>query len=80
MGSPAIAGFIAFWAFWILLLFGWWREELHARGMVGFLCLWVVGFIGLRYVPYIGSLFTSYVALLDIGLVFVIFKGDVRLT
>jgi len=45
-----------------------------------FFCLWLGGFVGLRYIPSIGSLFTSYVAVLDIALVFIVFKGDVRVT
>lgn len=35
---------------------------------------------GLRWVPYGDGMFSSYVAVLDIALVFLIFKGDVRLT
>jgi hypothetical protein len=79
VGSPAVAGLIAFWGFWILLAIGWWREELRGRGTAAFLGLWLVGFVGLRYVPSVGPLFPSYVALLDIALVLVVFKRDVRL-
>jgi hypothetical protein len=46
----------------------------------GFLLLWLVGLFGLPYLPFDGSLSTSFVAVLDITLVFIIFKGDVRLT
>jgi hypothetical protein len=80
IGSPAIGGFIAFWGFWILLALAWLREELRVPGIAMFFLLWLVGYVGLRYVPLIGSLFTSYVACLDIALVLVIFKSDVRLT
>jgi len=34
----------------------------------------------LRQVPQGGAMFPSFVALLDVALVFIIFKGDVRLT
>jgi hypothetical protein len=34
---------------------------------------------GLRFIPYGAGLFSSFVAVLDIALVFTIFKGDVRL-
>jgi len=46
------------------------------------LLLWVAGAAGLPYVPYAPAraMFSSYVAVLDIALVFIIFKGDVRLT
>ena len=47
--------------------------------MIGpFALLWVAGFIGLRSVLY-GMLFNPFVAILDIALVFVLLKGDVRL-
>jgi hypothetical protein len=80
IGVPAVAAFIGFWAFWTLLLLGFLRGELGPRATALFLGLWVAGFVGLRYVPYVGSLFPAYVAMLDIALVFIIFKGDVRLT
>jgi hypothetical protein len=80
IGSPAVAAFIAFWGFWILLVVGAVRGEIRFKGITILLGLWLGGFVGLRYVPDLGSLFTSYVAVLDIALVFVVFKGDVRLT
>jgi hypothetical protein len=52
---------------------------LHLKGTAIFLLLWLAGFAGSRFVLY-GMLFTPYVAVLDIALVFVIFKSDVRLT
>jgi hypothetical protein len=50
------------------------------RGVVVFLALWAAGLYGLPYLPNGAALFSSFVAVLDIGLVFLIFKGDVRLT
>jgi hypothetical protein len=46
-----------------------------------FVLLWVIGRVGLPYVPYepAHAMFPSFVAILDIALVFVIFKGDVRI-
>ena len=43
------------------------------------LVLWAVGFFVLPYVPY-SPPFGTFIAIVDIGLVFAIFKGDVRLT
>jgi len=68
----------ALWGFWILLAAGWMSGELQWRGTTVFLLLWLAGFVGSRFVLY-GTLFTPYVAVLDIDLVFIIFKGDVRL-
>ena len=69
---------LAFWGFWPLLLVGWIRRDLGPKGIGTFLLLWVAGFIGLRSVLY-GMLFNPFVAILDIALVFVVLKGDVRL-
>jgi hypothetical protein len=44
-----------------------------------FIALWLLGFVGRDYIPYGADLFGPYVALLDIVLVFIVFKGDVRL-
>ena len=50
-------------------------------GVVGSLpFLAIAGYVLRPFVPYGGGLFSPYVAALDIGLVFTIFKGDVRLT
>ena len=82
MGSPAIAAWIAHLAFWGLLGFGLVTGTLSARGAIVVLLLWIAGAAGLRYAPYAPAraMLSSYVAILDIALVFVIFKGDVRLT
>jgi hypothetical protein len=42
------------------------------------LALWAAGLYGLPYIPYGAALFPPYVAFLDVALVLVIFKGDVR--
>lgn len=82
MGSPAIAALIAHVAFWFLLVYGWAWGELDSKRIAVFLLLWLGGRLGLPYVPYepAQAMFSSYVAVLDITLVFLIFKGDVRLT
>jgi hypothetical protein len=81
MGSSAIAALIAHLTFWVLLPYGWFCEEVTYRGVGVFLALWAAGLYGLPYfLPYGAAAFSSYVAVLDIILVFLIFKGDVRLT
>jgi hypothetical protein len=77
MGSPAIAALIAHVVFWFLLAYGHFWGEVKWRGLAVFLTLWFGGLFGLQYLPYGAALFSSYVAVLDIGLVFVVFKGDV---
>jgi len=78
--SAGIAALIAHGTFWVLLAYGWFWEEIGPRGIAVFLLLWIGGLIGLRYVPLGEAMFPSFVALLDLALVFLIFKGDVRLT
>jgi hypothetical protein len=82
MGSPAVAAMIAHFAFWTLEAFGLLTGTLSAGRAIALLLLWVAGAAGLPYAPYVPAraMFSSYVAVLDIALVFIIFKGDVRLT
>ena len=77
--SAAIAALIAHVAFWLLLGYGWFWDEIGGRGVAVFVALWVAGRICLQWTPYGLALFPSYLAVLDIALVFIIFKGDVRL-
>jgi hypothetical protein len=81
ISSPGIAAWIAHAMFWGLLLCGWLCGELDLRRIALFVILWLAGRLGLAYVPYSPALlmFSSFVAVLDIALVFVIFKGDVRI-
>ncbi len=79
MGSAGVAGWIAQIAFWVLLPYGWLCDELGARGVALFFLLWIGGLFGLPFLPYGGFLFSPFVAVLDVALVFIIFKGDVRL-
>ena len=80
MGSITVAAWIAQAAFWLLLIYGWACDELHATGIGVFLGLWMAARFGLPLVPYGPGLFSTAVAILDIALVFLIFKGDVPLT
>jgi len=79
VGSPSIASWIAHVAFWGLLVYGFALGELSLKRLAIFLILWLTGLIGLSQIPYdpARAMFPSYVALLDIALVFTIFKADV---
>jgi len=80
IGSPLVAGWIAHIAFWSLIACGLATQELALRGTAIFLGLWFAAYIGVEHlpVPYSG-LFTPFVALLDVALVLIIFKGDIRI-
>ena len=79
MGSIMVAGWIAFIAFWFLLVYGWAVDQLYPPTITVFLVLWLAARFGLPYL-HADGFFISYVAILDIALVFIIFKADVPLT
>ena len=79
MGSPAVAALIAHAAFWALLAYGTIVRELSLRAGVVFVVLWFVACFGGAYRPF-WLPFSSCVAILDVALVFVVVKGDVRLS
>ena len=80
MGSILVAAWIAQIAFWGLVLGGLISGDLSATRAAVFLILWLSALFGLPYLPNGAALFSPFVAALDIALVFIIFKGDVRLT
>jgi hypothetical protein len=80
VGSVGIAAWVAHVGFWLLLAYGWGWGELGPRGVVVFALLWLAGLFGLPFIPYGRAFFFPFVAVLDIALVFAIFKGDVPLT
>ena len=80
MGSPAVASWIAHLVFWGLIAWGLVSGELGKGRAAVFVLGWFVLPVGLAYVPYGRALFPSLVAVTDIVLVFMIFKGDLRLT
>ena len=80
MGTPVIAGWIAHVAFWTLLIVGAWSEDLEPRTIGVFLVLWLFGMFGLPQVSFGAGLSTPFVAMLDVALVFMVFKSDMQLT
>ena len=79
LDSAGIGALIARWGFWFLLLYGLARRELRPKHVAVFLVLWLAGCFGLPLLPIGTALFTSFVAGLDIALVLMISKGDVRI-
>ena len=81
MDSPAAAALVAQIVFWVLIALGAGSGGLSRRAAIAFIVLWLAGYVGLpRISPFVGLFVTSYVAVLDIVLVFLLFKGDVRRT
>ena len=79
MGSPAAAALIAQVAFWALLTVGLVSRELSLRRVGLLLGLWLASLLSGAFRPY-WLPFSSCVAILDIALVFMVVKGDVRLS
>ena len=78
--SATIAALIAHAVFWGLIALGLASGELSQRAAAIVSGLWLLGFFGLDYVAGGTVPFASYVAVLDVALVFIIFKGDVNPT
>ena len=55
-------------------------EVFGPKSLTVFVVLWRVGMFGLPHVSFGAGLSTPFVAVLDIALVFLVFKGDIRLT
>ena len=81
VGSPWVAAWIAQLAFWVLVSLGAFYGELSRRSLATFVVLWSAGYFGLPRLSESGGPFvTPYIAVLDIALVWMVFKGDIRLT
>jgi hypothetical protein len=75
-----IASAIAKLAFIGLLIAGIVSGELRTKGIAIFLVLGVLAWFGLPQVPRGADLVTPALALIDVALVFVVYKGDLRIT
>lgn len=81
IGSAAVGAWIAQLAFWVLIVQAIGSGALSKKAAAGFMACWLGGYIGLPRISWwTGPLVTSWVAVLDIVLVFIVFKGDVRIT
>jgi hypothetical protein len=65
--------------FWLLLVWSWVFDEMGHLGRAVFVALWVASNLALRAWN-ASDIFPSIVALLDVILVLIVFKGDVRMT
>ena len=79
MGSAGIAAWIAKLAFIWLLIAGIVSGELRAKGIAAFLALGALAWLGLPYVPRGADFVTAALAFIDVALVFVVYKGDIRI-
>jgi hypothetical protein len=81
IGTPLIGAVVAQLAFWVLLVLGIARGSFTKFGAAVFILLWLAGYIGLPRIAWWTAPFvTSWVAALDIALVFIVYRGDVKLS
>lgn len=81
MGSIAVGSLIARLAFPTLLVLGWLRGELRVTNAAAFVVPAAAAYVLLPRLTAGGNaLVTSVLAVLDIALVFIVFKGDIRIT
>ena len=80
MGAVGLAAWIAMLLFPALLIVGALRGDIGRMGLVAFLVLGLIVWVALpRLVPFGAAYVTPALAVLDIALVFTVFKGDVRM-
>jgi len=79
VGSISVAAWIARVGFLTLITIGIWSGDLRRRGATIFIVLGLAVWLGLPELPSGADFVTSGLAILDIALVFAIFKGDVRI-
>jgi hypothetical protein len=78
IGSGSVAALCAHAAFWAILGLGIAHDDISRKAAAIFLILWSAGFFLLPRISQFSGLFvTPYVAVIDIVLVFLVFKGDV---
>lgn len=70
---------IPFFAFWVLLVAGWYLDELDLKSVGVFVAVYFVGSFGISLMSASGVLSVVLVVLLDVILVLKVFGGDVRI-
>jgi hypothetical protein len=78
IGSPLVGWWVAHVAFWVLLALAARDGRWRTIGVIG--ALWIAGYIASEQVAALSLFFMSYVAVLDIALVFIVLKRDIRIT
>lgn len=76
IGSPLVAWWIAHVAFWVLLALAARDRRWRTIAVAG--ALWVAGYVASGQVASLALFFMPYVAVLDIALVFIVLKRDIR--
>jgi hypothetical protein len=68
-------------AFWVLIIWGWAADGLTLATRLTFLALWLAGYVAFPHLLRHGEWwFAPYVAVLDIVMVLIVLKDNVRLS
>jgi hypothetical protein len=67
-------------AFWVLIIWGWAADGFSLATRITFVALWIAGYVLFPYLPNGSAWFAPYVAILDIILIFIVLKDNVRLS
>jgi len=78
IGSPLVGWWIAHVAFWVLMALAVRAARWRTIAVIG--ALWVIGYVASGQVPALSLFFMPFVAVLDIALVFIVLRRDIRLT
>lgn len=76
IGSPLLAWWFAHAAFWVLLVLAALDRRWRTIVVVG--ALWIVGYSAASRMESLSLFFMPYVAILDIALVLIVLKRDIR--
>jgi hypothetical protein len=67
-------------AFWVLIIWGWAADGFSLAIRLTFLALWIAGYVLFPYFPSGSWWFAPYVAILDVILVLLVLRDNVRLS
>ena len=78
IGSPLVGWWIAHTAFWALIALA--ARDRRWRTIVVIGVLWMIGYVASGQFTALALFFMPFVAVLDIALVFIVLRRDIRLT
>ena len=78
IGSPLVGWWIAHAAFWVLIALAARDRRWRTIAVIG--ALWAIGYVASGRMAALTLFFMPFVAVLDIALVFIVLRRDIRLT
>ena len=78
IGSPLVGWWIAHLTFWVLMGLAARDRRWRTFAVIG--ALWVIGYVASDRIAALNFFFMPFVAVLDIALVFIVLRRDIRIT